>query len=150
MAKPRQKLSAREKGLILALFREGKTDAEVAKVIGLQRETFRKVAKYNGLSCTTKRAKGTADDKVERSLYERACGYSHPAVKIFCQGAMVTREDYIEHYPPDTAALIFWLCNRQPERWKNVQHIEAQGLAENFAAVVRAIRDENAKKKSDR
>jgi hypothetical protein len=28
------------------------------------------------------RAKDVADDRVERALYERAIGYSHPAVKM--------------------------------------------------------------------
>ena len=142
MAKPKQILSKREKELISALFKEGKTDDQIAKVIGLQRETFRKVLKYNGLSCTTKKAKESADEKVERSLYERACGYSHPAIKIFCnKDGDVTKEDYIEHYPPDTGAAIFWLCNRQPKNWKNVQKFDASGLMDNFAAVVKAIRD---------
>lgn len=143
MAKPRQILSKREKELITALFREGKTDAEIAKVLGLQRETFRQVLKYNGLTCTTKKAKENADEKVERSLYERACGYSHKAVKFFShEGEVIEEKEYIEHYPPDTGAAIFWLCNRQPDKWKNVQKIDASGLMDNFAAVVKSIRDE--------
>ncbi|MCC3159509.1 hypothetical protein LJ737_19865 [Hymenobacter sp. 15J16-1T3B] len=43
-------------------------------------------------------------------LYERAVGYSHPAVKIMTvslgagMGSRVEEVDYTEHYPPDTAA----------------------------------------------
>ena len=30
----------------------------------------------------------------------------------------VVREEYTEHYPPDTAAASLWLSNRQRGRWK--------------------------------
>ena len=33
---------------------------------------------------------------------------------------------YVEHYPPDTTALIYWLKNRRPDRWRDVQNIEAK------------------------
>jgi hypothetical protein len=37
----------------------------------------------------------------------------------------VIRAGIVEHYPPDTTACIFWLKNRQPQRWRDrveVQH----------------------------
>lgn len=30
----------------------------------------------------------------------------------------VVREEYVEHYPPDTAAASLWLANRQRGKWK--------------------------------
>jgi hypothetical protein len=66
-------------------------------------------------------AKAELDGKVVRRLFERALGYSHPAVKIAADaktGASV-EVPYIEHYPPDTTAAIFWLKNRQPEKWRD-------------------------------
>jgi hypothetical protein len=62
--------------------------------------------------------KKTADARVERSMYEKACGYSHPQEEIFCKDGLITRVTTIKHYAPDTVACIFWLKNRQPERWK--------------------------------
>lgn len=64
-------------------------------------------------------AKGIADTKVEHSLFERACGYSHP------DGVAITDEDgnvvaqAVKHYPPDTTACIFWLKNRKPREWRD-------------------------------
>jgi hypothetical protein len=34
---------------------------------------------------------------------------------------------YTEHYPPDTAACLFWLKSRQPDRWR--ERIEHDHLA---------------------
>jgi hypothetical protein len=37
-----------------------------------------------------------------RSLYNRAVGYTHDAVKIFCdKNGNVTKVPYREHVPPD-------------------------------------------------
>lgn len=32
--------------------------------------------------------------------------------------------EYIEHYPPDTTAAIFWLKNRQPAKWRDKKEVE--------------------------
>jgi hypothetical protein len=66
-----------------------------------------------------------ADDRVERSLYNRAIGYSYDAVKIFCdKNGKVTRVPCREHVPPDVTACIFWLKNRNPAKWRDVQNVE--------------------------
>ena len=57
-------------------------------------------------------------------MYERACGYSHEAVKILANGRKVR---YTEHYPPSEAAGKFWLTNRQPKRWKDVSTKQLTG-----------------------
>jgi hypothetical protein len=31
---------------------------------------------------------------------------------------------YVEHVPPDTTAAIFWLKNRDPQHWRDVQNLE--------------------------
>lgn len=70
-----------------------------------------------------------ADANVGRALYQRACGYSHKAVKIFAD--MKTGAEkivpYIEHYPPDTVACIFWLKNRRPDLWRDMSRVEHGG-----------------------
>jgi hypothetical protein len=66
-----------------------------------------------------KKGREVADAEVAVSLYKRACGYSHKAVKFF-HGAndKVIAEEYIEHYPPDTAACMIWLGNRRRDKWR--------------------------------
>ena len=36
----------------------------------------------------------------------------------------VVQVPFIEHYPPDTTAAIFWLKNRRPDRWRDTQNID--------------------------
>jgi hypothetical protein len=63
---------------------------------------------------------------VERSLYERANGYTYDAVKIFMPAGAKkpVYAPYREHVPPDTTAAIFWLKNRDPAHWRDVQNVE--------------------------
>ena len=62
-------------------------------------------------------AKAEADSKVAHALYLHAIGYEHPEDNIFCNGqGIVTVELAPKHHPPDTAACIFWLKNRQPDK----------------------------------
>lgn len=68
--------------------------------------------------------KETADARVEQSLYRRALGYSHDAVKIMMADGVPIAEPYVEHYPPDTTAAIFWLKNRKPAEWRDKTVVE--------------------------
>jgi hypothetical protein len=69
-----------------------------------------------------------ADGEVARAMFHRAKGYSHRAEKIqFDREGNALRAEYIEHYPPDTSAGIFWLVNRRPMNWKQKQTTELSG-----------------------
>jgi hypothetical protein len=62
---------------------------------------------------------------VKRSLYSRAVGYNYEATKIFMPAGHTKPvcARYIEHVPPDVTACIFWLKNRDPEHWRDVQNV---------------------------
>jgi hypothetical protein len=64
--------------------------------------------------------------RVERSLYERANGYSYDAVKIFMPAGskQPVVVHYTEHCPPDVGAAFIWLKNRDPDRWRDSQVVE--------------------------
>ena len=64
--------------------------------------------------------------RTERSLYERANGYSYDAVKIFMpSGAKKpVYAPYVEHMPPEMTAAIFWLKNRRPDLWRDAWQLE--------------------------
>jgi len=74
-----------------------------------------------------KGGKETADERVERSLYHKAVGYTHDAVKIFQHQGTVIEAPYREHIAPDTTAAIFWLKNRRPDLWRDRQQHEHSG-----------------------
>src|SRR5216684_1109908 len=75
------------------------------------------------------RGKIQADAHVAEALYRRACGYSHPAVKIFMpSGASEpVYVPYTKHYPPDTKAALAWLSRRQPGLWRERQKVNVTG-----------------------
>ena len=100
------------------LYAEGKTDEQVAHVLNITARTLRFWKKDPDFLSAPKKAKDLIDACVERSLFERATGYSFASEKIFCHEGRVTRVKCIEHIPPDPTSMIFWLKNRQPERWR--------------------------------
>ncbi|MDD4924296.1 MAG: hypothetical protein PHF74_05625 [Dehalococcoidales bacterium] len=140
VGRPKHILTDMEVNKILALYQEGKTDAQVAKVLGLPRVTFLDALKNTtGLTDTIKKIKETPDHRVEMALFERALGYDHKAVQFFCYEGVIMSEEYVKHYPPEVSACVFWLCNRQPERWKNVQKIDVEGqVTHKVIEIVRA------------
>lgn len=61
------------------------------------------------------------DENVERSLYERAVGYTVQREKLFNHYGKIIRGTYREHIPADINAALRWLGNRQPEKWRDKQ-----------------------------
>jgi hypothetical protein len=120
----------------------GATDAELADFFGVQESTINnwKLDHPEFLE-SVKEGKELADANVADRLYQRATGYEHDAVKILTvsqgenQGAAVEQVPYVERYPPDTAAAIFWLKNRQKGKWRD--RIDHQvGADESLAALI--------------
>jgi hypothetical protein len=109
----------------------GATDIELADFFEVSDRTiYRWQAKHPEFCQALKAGKVSADERVERSLYHKAVGYSYDAVKIITvaignnQGSEVRHEKYREHVPPDTTAMIFWLKNRRPEAWRDKHEVE--------------------------
>jgi hypothetical protein len=102
------------------LCRLGATDAELADFFDVSTVTIWAWARrYEDFLNALKMDKEAADDRVERSLFQRACGYTFDSVKIFqFQGAEVV-VPYREHVPPDTAAAFIWLKNRRRGEWRD-------------------------------
>lgn len=104
----------------------GATDAQLADFFDVSVPTIDKwkQSKPEFLQAL-KDGKERADANVAMSLYRRALGYSHKAVKILTvadgnnTGSHIEQVPYTERYPPDTAAAIFWLKNRQKGAWRD-------------------------------
>jgi hypothetical protein len=122
---------------VKSLVAQGKTDAQMAKFFGVNVDTWHEWKKVHpSFSDALKDWKVEADVKVEASLYDRARGYSHPEEKIFCNAAgEVTRVETVKHYPPDPTSMIFWLKNRQPEKWRDRQDIDVTSGGNPFTLV---------------
>jgi Homeodomain-like domain len=104
---------------------DGASCPEIAAALGISLKTLERWrGAYPDLRRAIKVGKGPADERVKRSLYERATGYSYAAVKVFHYQGRIIKARVVEHVPPDTLACIFWLKNRDPEAWRDVQRIE--------------------------
>jgi hypothetical protein len=124
---------------VLQMAERGATDFEIADSLGVSvRTLYRWKAEREDFRHSLKIAKDIADDRVVRSLYQRALGYEQDAVKIFLPKGEIEPVivPYIEKVAPDTTACIFWLKNRQRKDWQDKQVLAGD---EDAPLVVRHI-----------
>ena len=108
----------------------GATDGEIAAFFGVSVRTLHRwKLEHPELCHSIKGAKGAADERVERSLYQKAIGYEiveQRAIKLK-PGPNEERVELVEvrrHVAADTTAAIFWLKNRRPEAWREKSQVE--------------------------
>lgn len=120
------------------LCRLGSTDEDLADFFKVSIRTISNwKSEHAEFLRALKGGKEEADDRVERSLYQKAVGYTHDAVHFSSFQGAVTATPYREHVPPDTTAAIFWLKNRRKESWRDRQELTGADGAPLSIAVVR-------------
>lgn len=117
-------------GIVAGWKRNGLTDEQIAKNIGVRRETIYDWAKrFPNFSNAVKTGREQADLQVENALFKRAVGYFYDEVKEeyetkrgsdgsereHLKKRTVTRKEVV----PEVTAQIFWLKNRASNRWRN-------------------------------
>lgn len=113
--------------------RDGKIDEEIAKALGIAKSTLNEwKKKYPEFSDSLKTGKEYADSLVEDSLFKRANGFEYEETEIIAdKKGDITKPVRIKkikkHALPDVTAQIFWLKNRQPEKWRDKKEIEHGG-----------------------
>jgi hypothetical protein len=121
--------------------RFGATDADLAAFFDVSTTAIKDwKIKHAEFAAALKVGKDAADDRVERSLFERAVGYSYDAVKIFMPKDAITPvyAPYVEHVPPDVNAATFWLNNRRKADWRQKVDHEHGGTVQVGVVVVPA------------
>jgi hypothetical protein len=114
MRKPRDQLQKRGRKSVFrpeyvliakACARFGAIEEEIADELHINHATLDNwKKKYPEFLGALKAGKEASDDRVENSLYRLAIGWNGQ--------------------PPNTTAAIFWLKNRRPDRWRDVQHLD--------------------------
>lgn len=127
---------------VLQMAERGATDFEIADSLGVSvRTLYRWKAVHEDFRQSLKIAKDVADERVERSLYQRAIGYEQDAIKIFMPAGAEKPviAQYVEKVAPDTTAQIFWLKNRKSAEWRD----RTPGSAEDplHIAIKRVVAD---------
>ena len=110
---------------------QGMTIAEIGKAMGVSRATINRwMAENEDFKKAIDDGRDTSDAKVEKSLYQRAIGYTYKEKKVIMTldkdgNQMPARIETTEkHVPPDTTAQIFWLKNRKRDRYKDKWDME--------------------------
>ena len=111
--------------------RDGLTDEQIFKNLGISRDTFYKYKeKYSDLSEAIKKGKEVADIEVENALFKRAIGYKYKEVikevKDIDGKKTTYVKEVIKEIPGDVGAQIFWLKNRKSSKWKDKQDIDIE------------------------
>jgi hypothetical protein len=116
----------------------GSTDEQLAIILGVTEQTICRWKQDPAFMLALKRGKETADSRVVESLYTRATGYSHEAVKIFMPAGASAPiyAPYTEHYPPDPTSMIFWLKNRRKDEWRDQRDITSNGETINYQITI--------------
>ncbi len=98
----------------------GFTDKELADFFEVEEQTINNwKIEHPEFFESIKAGKDVADGEVVDKLFKRATGYSHPDVDIKVIDGDIRITKLTKHYPPDTAAAIFWLKNRQKKKWRD-------------------------------
>ncbi|WP_291563694.1 MULTISPECIES: helix-turn-helix transcriptional regulator [unclassified Clostridium] len=147
MAKSKYETNVKDKLMLVEGWaRNGLTDEQIAKNLGIAYSTFREYKKkYSALSAALKKGKEVIDFEVENALLKRALGYEYeevtqervlrkdergqPITDIhgFPLYEMVVTKKVKKEVTPDTTAQIFWLKNRKPQEWRDKRDIEHSG-----------------------
>lgn len=136
-----------EDGLLLleCWARDGLTDEQIAKNIGIKRPTlYDWKSKYSDISDALKKGKEIIDYEVENALLKRALGYEYDEEKIEIQkdrnGKVISTKlvQTVKQIPPDVGAMALWLKNRRPDKWRDKQPDEEKG--DNKAVIIDDIK----------
>ena len=116
------------------LGRHGLIDTDYAELFGVAIQTIYTWKKNHPEFLEALNAgKQEADSKVEKALFELATGYEYDAEKPMIVsdgkdvGSHIEVANYREKIAPNATAIIYWLKNRQPEKWRDKQEIEHSG-----------------------
>ncbi|WP_142414404.1 transposase [Hathewaya massiliensis] len=132
MAKSKYETNVKDKLILVGGWaRNGLTDEQIAKNLGIGLTTFYKYKKeHSELSEVLKKGKEVIDFEVENALLKRALGYRYKEVtKEISEvtGELEVTKEVEKEVLPDTTAQIFWLKNRKPQEWRDKQDIEHSG-----------------------
>lgn len=120
--------------------RDGLTDEQIAKNIGINRDTLYRWKKaYPDFSDALKKGKEVIDRQVENALLKRALGYTYEEVTF--EGDVEVKR-VIKQVVPDTTAQIFWLKNRKPEDWRDKREIIKDDDNDQVLLFLKAMRGE--------
>jgi hypothetical protein len=115
--------------------KEGLIDYEISKRLGIDTSTlYDWKNKFPEFSKALKKNKSQADFRVENSLFKRANGYRYDEVtKELVKNPrtgeleLVPTKVVTKEVKPNPTSIIFWLKNRQSDKWSDKKEIDLEG-----------------------
>lgn len=113
--------------LIGALSSLGLSDEEMAEKLQINKSTlYEWEKKYPRFSDSKKRGKDGPNDEIEATLFQKATGDFYITEELLDENGDVVNTKR-KQVPPSDTALIFWLKNRRPAKWRDKQDIDFSG-----------------------
>ena len=105
--------------------RFGATDDDLASLLDVSTATINnwRIA-HHEFAEALKAGREISDNRVERSLFQCAVGYTYEEEKAFMFQGVIIKETIKLYAQPQTSAQVFWLKNRQPDKWRDIQKHE--------------------------
>ena len=101
------------------LCRLGATTLDLAKALSVTSKTIETWMKeHPKFLRTIKESKQDADEQVKKALFKRAIGCHIPDSDIRVIEGSIVITPLEKHFPPETAACMAWLHNRNSDNWK--------------------------------
>ena len=123
---------ARSHRIIKSLARRGRTNEQIAKELGIRRETlFDWSKKHPEVSNALKDGRAIAIATIEESMFARATGVKTTEKKAVKMPDGTTRTEIVEReHPPDAGAAKILLVNWLPEEYSDREKVEHSGKIE--------------------
>ena len=124
----------------------GYTDAELADFFEVSEATINNwKLDHSEFLESIKKGKAVADGDVASNLYHRAMGYTAKEKREEKTAEGFKEVDAEKHIPGDVTAMIFWLKNRQKDKWRekqDVNHTSDDGTMTPKAPVYNVVKSE--------
>lgn len=107
----------------------GATERDIAMALGIDTSTLWRWKREHDTFCNALTVdKAVYDDRVERSLAQRALGYEIEEEKVYFPSGSKepVKVSVKKHVPASDTAAIFWLKNRRPDMWRDRQDLNLQ------------------------
>ncbi|ENG5919631.1 terminase [Citrobacter freundii] len=124
----------------------GYTDAELASFFEVSEATINNwKLEHPEFLESIKKGKAVADGEVASTLFNRAIGYTAKEKREEKTADGFKDVDAEKHVPGDVTAMIFWLKNRQKDKWRekqDVNHTSDDGSMTPKAPVYNVVKSE--------
>ncbi|MFV4760070.1 terminase [Citrobacter freundii] len=124
----------------------GYTDAELADFFEVSEATINNwKLEHSEFLESIKKGKSVADADVASNLFHRAMGYTAKEKREEKTADGFKEVDAEKHVPGDVTAMIFWLKNRQKDKWRekqDVNHTSDDGSMTPKAPVYNVVKSE--------